>query len=297
VETIKELKILVVGTSGQLGQTFKSNFGECIANVEISPRVITTTKFEIVVEQFLSLKPKAILNAAAWTDVDGAEHNELSANIANIELPKIIAKIAKLMEIPFYQISSDYVFSGKGSKPWQIYDAKEPLNVYGESKSVGEELAMREYIDGARIMRTAWLYSPFRKNFAKTITRLALQNQETIRVVSDQIGQPTSAKDLSELLFAAITKNLAPGIYHATNSGQASWYEFAREIFQMLGEDADRVIPVPSSEMNLKTPRPGYSVLSDSCWENTEIVPMRNWREALAESIIEIRQAVIKEIK
>ena len=127
------------------------------------------------------------------------------------------------------------------------------------------------------------------------MVRLALKNKELVRVVNDQIGQPTSALDLAEQMVLSIEKHLKPGIYHATNSGQATWNDFAKEIFRFVGENTDRVLPMSSSELSRPAPRPSYSVLSHVCWENSGVKPMRDWREALAEQIVEIKSAVMAE--
>jgi dTDP-4-dehydrorhamnose reductase len=148
------------------------------------------------------------------------------------------------------------------------------------------------YPKNSFIVRTAWLYSPWGKNFAKTMSKLALKGDREVRVVNDQVGQPTSASDLAKQLVELGLSNSPAGIYHGTNSGQATWFEFAQEIFKLSGVDVGRVTPVSSSEYQRPAKRPSYSVLSHDAWASTSVEPLRDWRIALAEAMPDIISAV-----
>ena len=148
------------------------------------------------------------------------------------------------------------------------------------------------YPESSFVVRTAWLYSPWGKNFAKTMTRLAIKGEGGVGVVNDQVGQPTSAMDLAKKLVELGLSTSPTGIYHGTNSGQATWFEFAQEIFKLAGAVTARVTPVSSSEHPRPAKRPSYSVLSHDAWANTSVKPMQDWRIALAEAMPAIISAV-----
>jgi dTDP-4-dehydrorhamnose reductase len=177
------------------------------------------------------------------------------------------------------------VFSGESKTPWQVADEINPQSVYGRTKADGESRVLGTYPENSSIVRTAWLYSPWSKNFAKTITHLALNGDDEVRVVNDQMGQPTSATDLAKQLVELSLSSAPVGIYHGTNSGQATWFEFAQEIFKLSGANVNRVIPVSSSAYQRSAKRPSYSVLSHDSWAKTAIKPMRDWRIALSEAM------------
>ena len=237
--------------------------------------------------------PTVVINAAAWTDVDRAESEPESAYSVNAQGALNLAIAAKEVGAVFAQISTDYVFSGPRSTPWQERDVRDPASVYGSSKAAGEVAVLSAYPEATYLFRTAWLYSPWGKNFAKTMTRLALKGKEQVRVVGDQIGQPTSALDLARQIIDAISIELPYGIYHGTNSGEASWFEFAQEIFRLSGEDINRLVQIDSTEIARLANRPVYSVLGHEAWKLTgatgvTIPAMRNWLIALDEIMPEI---------
>jgi dTDP-4-dehydrorhamnose reductase len=233
-----------------------------------------------------------IINCAAWTDVDAAETHENLASKVNGGGAEKIAVAAKNCGAKLIHISTDYVFSGESKTPWQVADEINPQSAYGRTKADGEGLVLGTYSENSKIVRTAWLYSPWGKNFAKTMTRLALNGDGEVRVVNDQLGQPTSATDLAKQLVELSLSSSPAGIYHGTNSGQATWFEFAQEIFRLSGADVNRVIPVSSSEYLRPAKRPSYSVLSHDSWAATNVKPMRDWRIALAEAVPAIISAV-----
>jgi dTDP-4-dehydrorhamnose reductase len=199
---------------------------------------------------------------------------------------------AKQCNSKLIHVSTDYVFSGESKTPWKIDHEINPRSAYGRTKALGESRVLATYPENSSIVRTAWLYSPWGKNFAKTMTRLALNGDGEVRVVNDQMGQPTSALDLAKQLIELGLSSSPAGIYHGTNSGEATWFEFAQEIFRLAGAAVNRVVPVSSSEYPRPAKRPSYSVLSHEAWAKTSIKLMRDWRIALEEAMPAIISAV-----
>jgi dTDP-4-dehydrorhamnose reductase len=284
---------LITGGSGQLGIAVSQELGEQgLLFGAWSSKDLNITKGPIVRAFVLDLSPKVIINCAAWTDVDGAETNELQASRVNGDGAENLAMVAKNCGAKLIHVSTDYVFSGEGLTPWQVNDSINPQSAYGRTKADGERRALSAYPENSTIVRTAWLYSPWGKNFAKTMTRLAISGEGEVRVVNDQIGQPTSAADLAKQLVELGLSNSPAGIYHGTNSGQGTWFEFAQEIFKLVGADTSRVVPVSSSEYPRPAKRPSYSVLSHDAWAKTTVQSMRDWRIALEEAMPAIISAV-----
>lgn len=276
------MKWLIAGANGQLGrclqQTLESN---SIEHAAYSKEEIDITDYSRVCEVFHSVKPDIVVNAAGYTNVDQAQIDQSEAFAINKTGVANLANASKLVSARLVHFSTDYVFSGERGKPWQVSDATNPISKYGESKLAGELEITRINPDNSMIIRTAWLYSPFGKNFYKTILTKALNSQETVRVVNDQIGQPTNAIDLAELTVRAISKKALPGVYHGTNSGACSWFEFAKFIFEIAGEDVSRVVPVPSSEFETRAKRPKYSVLDSQKWLESGIEPLGPWKDSV----------------
>jgi dTDP-4-dehydrorhamnose reductase len=233
-----------------------------------------------------------IINCAAWTDVDGAENNELQAAKVNSQGAENVALAAKNCGARLFHISTDYVFSGNSNSPWQAHDLINPQSAYGRTKASGEVRVLGAYPENSSIVRTAWLYSPWGKNFAKTITRLAIEGDDEVRVVMDQIGQPTSATDLAKQLVDLGLSTSPTGIYHGTNSGAGTWFEFAQEIFKFVDADTSRIQPVSSSKYPTIAKRPKYSVLAHDAWSETSVPSMRDWEIAIAEAMPGIISAV-----
>jgi len=284
---------LITGGSGQLGIAVSQELdARGIAFDAWSSQDLNITLAPIVRDVIAKLSPKVIVNCAAWTDVDGAESDEISASRVNSAGAENIALAAKEIEAKLIQISTDYVFSGQNGTPWDVEDEINPQSAYGRTKAEGERRVLAIYPANSTIVRTAWLYSPWGKNFAKTMTKLAIKGAGEIRVVNDQIGQPTSAIDLAQQLVSLGLTTSPVGIYHGTNSGQATWFEFAQEIFKFAGADVERVTPVSSSEYPRPAKRPSYSVLSHEAWAKTSVAPMTDWQIALATAIPAIISAV-----
>jgi len=285
---------LITGGSGQLGIALSQELGERgLVFRTPNSQELDITLSPLVPEFIAQISPKIIVNCAAWTDVDRAENTEALAFRVNSDGAESIARGAKLCEAKLIHISTDYVFSGDSNSPWQVNDAINPQSAYGRTKAVGESQVLASYPENSSIVRTAWLYSPWGKNFAKTMTRLAMNDDGVIRVVNDQVGQPTSAIDLAKQLVELGLSDSPVGIYHGTNSGHGTWFDFAQEIFKLAGVSVNRVVGVSSSEYPRPAKRPSYSVLSHSAWANTTIQPMRDWQIALED----VMPAIISSVK
>ena len=291
---------LVVGGNGQLGKALSAVLGErgvdfrAWGSEDLDIRSASRT-----LELISALKPSVVINAAAWTDVDGAESDPDGAHAVNSEGALNLAIAAKAVGAVFAHVSTDYVFSGVSDRPWQESDLRAPVSVYGTTKAAGEVAVLSEYPEKSYLFRTAWLYSEWGKNFAKTMARLALTGDGEVKVVDDQVGQPTSAMDLAEQIVFSIEAQVPFGIYHATNSGKASWFEFAQEIFELCGDgvSVDRVVRTDSSSFVRPAKRPSYSVLGHDAWRDVGVSgvsagPMRDWKVALREAMPAIISAV-----
>jgi dTDP-4-dehydrorhamnose reductase len=284
---------LIAGGSGQLGIAVSHELDKLgIAFDALSSKDLDISQSSTVSKAIEELSPTVIINCAAWTDVDRAESHEIDAFRVNSDGPENLALAAKLSNSKLIHVSTDYVFSGKSQSPWQIADEINPQSAYGRTKAQGESRVLISHPENSFVVRTAWLYSPWGKNFAKTMSRLALNGDGEVRVVNDQMGQPTSALDLAKQLIELGLSSSPAGIYHGTNSGEATWFEFAQEIFRLAGADVNRVVPVSSSEYPRPAKRPSYSVLSHDAWAKTSVKPLRDWRIALEQAMPAIISAV-----
>jgi dTDP-4-dehydrorhamnose reductase len=226
-----------------------------------------------------------VVNCAAFTDVDGSEDDQTTAFAVNATGAETAARAAAAAGARFVQVSTDYVFDGTGRTPYAEDAPLSPLGVYGASKAEGEQ-RVRAAHPGALIVRTAWLYGAHGQCFPRTILRLAT-DRPTLQVVDDQIGQPTWTVDVAEAIGRLIAVAAPAGTYHATGGGQATWFEFARAVFQEAGLDPARIEPTDSGAFARKAPRPGYSVLSHDGWRRAGSTPPRDWRTALAAAAAE----------
>ena len=223
-----------------------------------------------------------VINSAAYTKVDDAETDEAAATLINGTAVGYLAAAADREGATLVQVSTDYVFDGTATTPYPENTVLAPVSAYGRSKAVGERLLASS---GANhyLVRTAWLYGEHGPNFPKTMLRLARTNP-TLTVVDDQVGQPTWTRDLAAQIVTLIDADAPLGTYHATNSGSASWFDFARAVFANAGLDAERVQPVDSSRFVRPAPRPAYSVLGHAAWERAGIAPMRDWSMAIRDA-------------
>jgi dTDP-4-dehydrorhamnose reductase len=277
---------LITGGSGQLGIAVSQELGERgLVFGTPSSQELDIRLSPLVPEFIVQVSPTVIINCAAWTDVDGAENSEALASRVNSDGAENVAHGTKLCGAKLIHISTDYVFSGDSDAPWHVNDLINPQSAYGRTKADGESRVIATYPENSLIVRTAWLYSPWGKNFAKTMTRLAIYGDGEVKVVNDQVGQPTSALDLAKQIVDLGLSSSHSGTYHGTNSGQGTWFDFAQQIFNLAGADVNRVIPVSSSEYPRPAKRPSYSVLSHDAWDKTSLKPMRDWRIALAEAM------------
>jgi dTDP-4-dehydrorhamnose reductase len=287
------MKWLITGGSGQLGLAMQKELASQGINfIAAKSSELDITKPLIVKQLVDFIKPSVIVNTAAWTDVDSAETNQSAAYSVNALGPQNLAIAANRIGARLVQVSTDYVFSGDNTTPWSENAAHNPQSVYGSTKSEGEKFVQATLPANSYIVRTAWLYSAAGKSFAKTMTNLALKSADEIKVVDDQVGQPTFAGDLAKQIIDLILVGAPVGIYHGTNSGQATWFEFAQEIFKLAGAEISRVIPVMTSEYPRPAKRPLYSVLGHDAWRNTTLTAMQDWRIALAEAMPAMLYAV-----
>jgi dTDP-4-dehydrorhamnose reductase len=296
VATTEEMKWGITGGSGQLARSIV----DLLLQADIPHIAWSRSEVDVTdpssVAKISEHHPTILVNCAAWTNVEEAEDSYEKALKVNQDGVRNVATAARELDIPLIHISTDYVFSGFSTKPWRIDDLTQPISKYGVSKLLGEQVLLEVWPEKSYIVRTAWLYGPYGRNFAKTILKKAIQTKDEIFVVDDQTGQPTSTFELATRLFRISESSLPAGIYHGTNSGQATWWEFAREIVALSGNDVNRVIPVSSKKFPSKVNRPKFSVLDHSSWSKVGFEPMKDWRIALSEVFPRILDSVMKEL-
>ncbi len=227
-----------------------------------------------------------IINAAAYTKVDDAETNEDAAFAVNGTGALNLATAAAESHAHLVHISTDYVFDGQATGPYPEDAPRNPISAYGRSKAAGERLALEAHPTGTFILRTAWLYGAGGPNFVSTMLRLAT-TRETVSVVNDQFGQPTWTRDVARQILTLVDSKAPAGVYHATNSGRASWFDFARAAFAQAGLDPDKVTATDSAQFQRPAPRPANSVLGHDKWAQVGLQPMRPWQNALDEATTE----------
>ncbi|MFE4036081.1 dTDP-4-dehydrorhamnose reductase [Priestia sp. YIM B13489] len=272
------MKILITGANGQLGKCLSQTLREeGHVVLTYSKEQLDITNRNQIREIIQKLKPELIINSAAFTKVDLCEKEIEKAYVINGIGPYYLAAESKEENIKFLHISTDYIFAGDQFSPYEEESQAVPKNIYGKSKRLGEELAL-VFGGDVTIIRTSWLYGHGGDNFVNTIKTLS-ERLDKIDVVDDQFGSPTYTKDLVNVIKELIT--MPSGIYHVTNSGSCSWYEFAREIIKFLKKDTV-ITPISTRDYGSKTPRPLYSVLSNKKLNSTGIY-VRNWKEGLYE--------------
>lgn len=287
------MKIGITGGDGQLGLALRH-----ILNKENRPFVSWSSKDLNInnhtkINSVLSKKDIDVLvNCAAWTDVELAEKYPNETFETNAEAVKNLALVCKSNELKLIQISTDYVFSGLRSIPWIEEDLTKPVSVYGRSKELAEKYIQENYPENSLVIRTSWLYSRWRNNFAKKMVKKAIFEKEEISVIDDQRGQPTCCLDLGEKILEILDKCIKPGKYHLSNSGETNWYEYARKIFNLLGADSNRINRVKSIEYQAGVARPAYSVLDNHKSINMGVSSMRNWQDSLERELPNIIKSV-----
>ncbi len=236
--------------------------------------------------QLADMRPAWVVNCAAYTDVDGAESEPEKAHQLNATVPADLARLCRDIDATLIHYSTDYVFGGSSDKPRRVEDPKSPMGVYGRTKLAGEE-AIRSSDAGHLIVRTSWLYAPWGRNFVRTIAGAAAQ-RDTLRVVNDQRGRPTSAEHLAEASLQLLTRD-QQGTFHVTDGGQCTWFDFAQEIVRLTGARCT-VEPCTSEEYPRPAKRPAYSVL-DIRKTQEQLGPLPDWPENLADVICRLEPA------
>ena len=301
------MKALVTGVAGQLGHDIMNELakrGLDGIGSDLAPEysgmqdgtAVTTMPYlsmditnpESVRDTIISSGADAVIHCAAWTAVDKAEEMPDACRKVNAYGTENIAKVCEELDIPMMYFSTDYVFNGNGTRPWEPDDEYEPLDVYGRTKAEGE-VAVREHVKKFFILRIAWVFGTNGNNFIKTMLRLS-ENHDSIRVVCDQIGTPTYTYDLSRLVVDMIRTDRY-GIYHVTNEGDyISWYDFTLAIFEAAGVTHVKVTPVTSEEYGAAAKRPYNSRMDRSKIVREGFEPLPDWRDALKRYV-----AILKE--
>ncbi len=278
--------VLVTGSSGQLGQSLQfiaPNYPQ-IDFVFCDSKTLDITNLENCEAIFSKYNPDFCINAAAYTAVDKAESEPEKAFAINVTGAKNLAEVSKKFDTVLLHISTDFVFDGSKTKPYIETDIPNPTGVYGQTKLDGEKV-IQQIWEKHFIIRTSWVYSQFGNNFMKTMLRLASE-RDTISVVNDQIGTPTNAVDLAEILVKIIlTDNRQPttdnfGIYNFSHEGQCSWYDFAKKIFEINNININ-LLPIPTSSFPTLAKRPSFSVLDKRKIKTVFGIEINNWEESL----------------
>ena len=281
-------KILVTGSNGQLGSEIKELSKSVKANFFFDILDITD---QDALKSFIKRNEiDTIINCAAYTAVDKAQDDEASANRVNHLAVKYLAELSKENGIKLIHISTDYVFDGKSCKPYKEDDKTNPITVYGKTKLKGEKALQEVAPKNSIIIRTSWVYSSFGNNIVKSMLRYGREKDE-LRVVYDQVGAPTYARDLAKMILdiMAKIKNDEVEIYHYSNEGVLSWYDFAKEIMKMARIECD-VEPIESFEYPLPASRPHYSILNKAKIKKEFEIKVPFWKDSLSECLIKMRE-------
>lgn len=280
------MRVFVTGVKGQLGYDVVNELtrrGHTAISVGRDEMDITDA--DACRRTIIDADPEAVIHCAAYTAVDAAEDNEELCRKVNADGTRNIAQVCRELDIKMMYISTDYVFNGQGTRPWEPDDVREPLNVYGKTKGEGE-MAVEELVKKFFTVRIAWVFGVNGKNFIKTMLRLG-KERGAVSVVDDQIGSPTYTYDLARLLVDMIESEQY-GRYHATNEGLCSWFEFAVEIFKQAGMDEVKVTPVDSTQFPAKAKRPMNSRMDKSKLADNGFEPLPSWQDALKRYLKEI---------
>ena len=281
------MKVFVTGVKGQLGYDVVNELEKRgLEAIGVDVQEMDITDADSVNSVIGEAAPDAVIHCAAYTAVDAAEDNEELCRKVNAQGTQNIANMCKRLDIPMIYISTDYVFDGQGERPWLPDDERAPLNVYGQTKYEGE-LAVQNTLDKYFIVRIAWVFGLNGKNFVKTMLNLG-KTRDHLTVVNDQFGSPTYTYDLARLLVDMILTDKY-GIYHATNEGICTWYEFACEIFRQAGISVD-VAPVTADQYPAKAKRPSNSRMSKDKLEENGFERLPSWQDALGRYLKEISE-------
>ena len=281
--------ILVTGCNGQLGNEIQEIApkyeDDChFYFTDINELDITNRKavYNFIEQNHISI----VINCAAFTAVDKAESEAELCDLLNHIAPGYLAEAVASVGGTMIQVSTDYVFDGTSCIPYKEEDATNPQTVYGRTKLAGEESVIRS-CPGSMVIRTAWLYSTYGNNFVKTMIRLG-KERDKLGVIFDQIGTPTYAHDLAIAIMTAVDKGIIPGVYHFTNEGVCSWFDFTRAIHQIKGIDDCNVSPIHTEDYPTPAQRPHYSVLDKTKFKESYNFEIRWWEDALKECIKEL---------
>jgi len=276
---------LVTGAGGMFGQdlvTCLERDGETV--LALTRADLDITDQAAVTATVLGCGPDIVVNCAAWTAVDAAEAHEDGALEVNGGGARLVAQACAASGIRLIQISTDYVFAGDARRPYAEHDRCVPRTAYGRTKLAGERAVAELLPASGYILRTAWLYGAHGPNFVRTMIGLE-RNRAVVDVVDDQRGQPTWTMDVAGQVIALARSGAPAGVYHATSSGQTTWFGLASEIFRLLGADTARVRPVTSGAYPRPAPRPAYSVLGHGAWARAGIKPIPGWRPRLHQGL------------
>jgi dTDP-4-dehydrorhamnose reductase len=288
------MRILLTGITGQLGSELQQTLAPLGEVMGVDRQDLDLTQPDKIRQVIGEFKPDVIVNAAAYTAVDKAETETERANAINGTAPTIMAEAAQQLGAALIHVSTDYIFDGKKNTPYTEDDTPDPINAYGQSKLLGEEGVLKN-CDRAIILRTAWVYGAQGKgNFVKTMLRLGAEREE-LRVVVDQVGTPTWTGDLASAIAQFVQSPINSGIYHFTNSGAISWYDFAVAIFeeaQQIGFplQVKQVVPITTAEYPTPAPRPAYSVLSTQKISAILRHHPPHWRTALRQMLKQLAE-------
>ncbi|MBD1423822.1 dTDP-4-dehydrorhamnose reductase [Sphingobacterium chuzhouense] len=273
-------RILITGSNGQVGSELKELLGkeEGFETFFLDRKQLPLEQTMIIQDILGMYEPDIIIHAAAYTAVDKAESEPELADAVNHLATEEIAQYCRLHDAKLLAVSTDYVFDGLSSEPLTEDAPTAPLNIYGLTKWRGEQ-AIQKWAPESIIIRTSWVYSTYGNNFVKTMIRL-LNEREELSVVHDQIGSPTYARDLAQAIIDIIKADWLPGIYHYSNEGQLSWYDFAVTIRELIGATC-RIIPIPTSEYPTPAKRPAYSLLDKSKIKRIFNVRVPFWLDSL----------------
>lgn len=280
------MKVVVTGVQGQLGYDLAKQLVAGNHEVFATGRNELDITDEAAVHAFVEdIKPDAIIHSAAYTNVDKAEEDQDTAYKVNALGAKYLAQAAEKVGAKMVYVSTDYVFNGTATEPYEPEQETDPLGVYGKTKLAGEEF-VQQSLDKFFIVRTAWVYGINGHNFVKTMLRLGEERGE-VGVVADQVGSPTYTVDLAAYIIELVQTDKY-GIYHASNEGVCSWYEFAVEIFKQAGMNV-KVNPLSTDQFPRPAARPSYSVLSKKKNSEQGLTPLRDWKEALSTYLTELK--------
>ncbi|MGC9437801.1 dTDP-4-dehydrorhamnose reductase [Streptomyces sp. WG5] len=279
---------LITGAGGMLGRDLTEVLARGGAR-----SVTASTRGELDVTDAAAVRAavaghRVVVNAAAWTDVDGAEADEAAATRVNGEGPRVVAEACAAEGAVLIQVSTDYVFPGDGTEPYPHDAPTSPVNAYGRGKLAGERAVTELLPELGYVVRTAWLYGAHGRNFVSTMLDLAAR-RDTVDVVDDQLGQPTwtvaLAHQIAELGEAALAGRAPAGVYHGTASGSGTWFDLARATFELAGLDPERVRPTTSEAFVRPAVRPAYSVLAHDRWAKAGVAVQPHWRDQLSEAL------------